>query len=222
MAPDAPSSHLYTASWERCMPDTCTARFWTDSSLQELVETFYPGLAAVYNSSPVPVLKWDMARYLILHRHGGIYRDSDYECTAPRGSFSLLQPDMYVHVVESRWRFNERVQNSLMASVPGHPLWIDLAYDIAHVASKGWCRNREGLVDVLASTGPQRLERWVASPEYVACVNVLPWQTYFEGDQAWHHGNVSWVNSVYNSSSLKKECGCSDESCKVRGFVCKD
>ena len=166
-------------------------------------------------------------RYLILHTYGGIYRDSDYECTAPPGQFTLGSDDLPLHVVESRWKFNEWVQNSLMASVPGHPFWMDLANDVVRTGLKGWCRQHNGRIDVLASTGPQRLEKWIAMPEYVSCVNVLPWRRYFgeaekgRGDMAHHHGAVSWGPQM-QLETYNLSCGCTDEACKVRGHICKE
>mmetsp|Transcript_7571 Transcript_7571/g.19201 ORF Transcript_7571/g.19201 Transcript_7571/m.19201 type:complete len:339 (-) Transcript_7571:157-1173(-) len=218
--PKKSETHQFTPSWERCMPRNCSTMFWTDEQLHALVEDRYPAFLEMYSSAPLDVLRWDFARYLILHAYGGVYRDADYECTAPDRSFSL--PAGEIHVVESPWKFNEHVQNSLMAGVANHPFWMEVAMNVAHVARHGWCRNSDGKVDVLASTGPTRVEKWAAHPRYVQCVYVLPFEEYFHGHgMSKHHGHASWTGQAV-SDNVARRCGtCTDEGCKVRGYVCQ-
>lgn len=98
-------------------------------------------------------------------------------------------------MVESPYKFNEILQNSLMASTRGHPIWMDIMQDVLFVADHGWCINRDGNYDVLASAGPTRLEKWVTHPKYAGCTNLLPFESYFNGQdvhatKAIHHNRA--------------------------------
>ena len=200
--PQREDSHQFVGSWKRCLPSNCKVMFWTDETLLDLVNSTYPQYLDLYVKAHLPVYRHDMARYLMLHAYGGIYTDNDYECTAPDRGFTLPfnvdgsgRGGLPLHVVESPHKKNEHTQNSLIASVRGHPVWIDLMDDIAHVASMGWCITKDGphsLLDgvphVLASTGPKRLDKWVVHPKYAACWNVLPIKAYFQGQE--HPSNI--------------------------------
>jgi hypothetical protein len=88
---DDAKSHEFVDSWRRCMPPEapCRTMFWTDDLLNQLVATKYPQFWEIYSAAPIDVLRWDMSRYMVLHAHGGIYFDNDYECRAPPGKFVL-------------------------------------------------------------------------------------------------------------------------------------
>jgi hypothetical protein len=138
--------------------------------------------------------------------------------------------------VESPYKFNENVQNSLMASTRGHPIWMDVMHDIANAANHGWCKSRKGTFDVLASAGPTRLEKWVQHPKYVACTNLLQAENYYNGQdvhtsQAFHHNMNSWVPQSKRKSILSRvcfpplcmrraACGCQHEDCWTHGRLC--
>ena len=69
-------------------------------------------------------------RYLYLHYYGGVYADLDTECT--RSFESLLAKPLIFGGMEKKewvpWNSNLSVivQNSFMASVSGHPFWMEV------------------------------------------------------------------------------------------------
>lgn len=64
-------------------------------------------------------LRADIARYEILHAFGGVYVDCDMESRKP------LDPLMD-DTCWAAWEDGEYVNNAMLASVPGHPLWADV------------------------------------------------------------------------------------------------
>lgn len=53
---------------------------WNESMVEQLLRDKYPYLENLYYSYERWIHKIDMARYIILHQHGGIYADIDIEC----------------------------------------------------------------------------------------------------------------------------------------------
>lgn len=131
------------ASWERAFPGH-TVRYWDDDDMERLVRDVYPQFARVYGAYTRQIQRADMARYLVLHAHGGIYADSDYQCV--RG-FAHLLPRGRVSLAESP-HSGEIVQNALMASTPRHPFW---AYVLRELLANVY------VSDVVLSTGPRAL-----------------------------------------------------------------
>ena len=56
---------------------------WTDEENEKLVRTHYPAYLHTYKTFPKNIIRADIIRYLILHRHGGLYLDLDYEMLKP-------------------------------------------------------------------------------------------------------------------------------------------
>jgi alpha 1,6-mannosyltransferase len=51
--------------------------FWGDADLELFVQKFHPFIYQVYKNLPQPILKADLARYLLLETFGGVYSDLD-------------------------------------------------------------------------------------------------------------------------------------------------
>lgn len=66
-------------SWKRLNPDW-EYRFWTDEDNLKLCQEEFPELLDIYTSYQFDIQRADVARYMILCRHGGLYADIDAEC----------------------------------------------------------------------------------------------------------------------------------------------
>jgi len=131
---------------------------WTDADNLALVDTHYPQLGALYRGYPYPIQRVDMIRYLILHRHGGVYADLDLECFRSiedllNGHTCLLSVESEAHnAIHQRSRI---VSNAFMASVPRHPLFEAVIDDLCNHQSRETKPDRI----VLDTTGPLMLTR---------------------------------------------------------------
>jgi hypothetical protein len=96
--------------------------FWDDNDLDILIKNHYPEYLDYYNNLPFHIMRIDFARYCIMHRFGGIYADMDMFCY--KNFYPELNNEIYF--VESLYASDseEKVQNSLMCSVPDHKFFL--------------------------------------------------------------------------------------------------
>ncbi|KQI71378.1 hypothetical protein AN191_13305 [Loktanella sp. 5RATIMAR09] len=146
-----PVPKAWPESWKRLNPDW-EYRLWTDDDLLAFVQRNYPELETLYLSYPKPVQRADMARYLILHHHGGVYADIDTECM---GSLDLIADEHRIvfsaEPVEQAFHAHRLgmdlvLSNAVMASPQGHPFWPYLC--------EAMVRCQHGKAHVLETTGP--------------------------------------------------------------------
>jgi mannosyltransferase OCH1-like enzyme len=99
--------------------------FWSDEDLESFVKTRYPSFYPTYQAFDKHIKRVDSVRYLILHYYGGLYVDMDFECL--RNLDPLLEEKQ---IVLGRMGYDaiyaHSLPNALMASVKGHPFWMDV------------------------------------------------------------------------------------------------
>lgn len=132
----APSDRSrWPAAWNRCRkswlanfpsPDYAHL-FWDDEDLDWLVRTHRPGIYPLFRGFRRHICRVDLARYVLLHSYGGLYADMDFEC---RRNFFHILPRDRPSAVESPYKNNEFLQNSLMASPVGHPFWNEVIDEV--------------------------------------------------------------------------------------------
>jgi hypothetical protein len=128
-----------------------TSVYWSDESCQQLVQDHFSSFLDTYTSFPHNIQRVDSCRYLLLKQYGGIYADTDFSLHSKL--ITDLIPDG-IGLVESPYRYNENVQNSLMtASAPNLPFW-DKVIELI--------QQRKGSNKILSTTGPKLLDDAVA------------------------------------------------------------
>lgn len=110
-------------TWKYDYPDW-EYRFWDAERMNAFVQECYPQYWEAYSGFRYNVQRWDVIRYLILDKIGGMYVDFDYESLRPmdglladRQCCFSQEPLSHCRLAKKNLIFN----NSLMASVPGHP-----------------------------------------------------------------------------------------------------
>jgi mannosyltransferase OCH1-like enzyme len=126
-------------TWRRFHP-AWEHRLWTEDDLPGDLE-----LAEAANRLRQPAERADILRLELLHRHGGVYLDADFECLQPIDPL-LDGVTCFLGLLDSG-----RVSNAVIGCVPGHAL---LAKAMAEVRP----RTTYGPVD-REGTGPLLLER---------------------------------------------------------------
>lgn len=101
-------------------------RLWDDADNQALMARHFPALAARFAAIRRGVVRADIARCAFLHAQGGWYMDTDYKLLRPFDP-ALLQHACVLPISRDDDPASPgfRVCNSIMASVPGYPLWAD-------------------------------------------------------------------------------------------------
>jgi len=155
---DVPESWLaLQRTWLSLYPDY-EYHFWTDVDNREFVVRHYPEYLALYDGYPLGIHRAELARYLILRHHGGLYVDLDFEALKPlddllAGASLLfgLEPEAHAAREPVRARGLTRIVcNALMASAPRHPFWDHFLPLVTATGSE---------TNVLDATGPFLLTR---------------------------------------------------------------
>jgi len=117
---------LWRESWRLLFPPPEYEHvLWTDDDCLALVKEHYGWFSPTYESYDRNIKRVDACRYFVLHRHGGLYADLDYE---PLVNFWRYLPTSRVGIVESPHQYSEKHQNSLMSSPPGHDFWPSVVF----------------------------------------------------------------------------------------------
>lgn len=153
--------------------------FWDNDKMNGFLEEHYPHYLPFYQDFKYNVQRWDVIRYLILYKFGGMYVDFDYECIMPmdpllKGKLCCfsMEPKEHAVIFNKESYFN----NALMAVVPGHPFMLEI---IKRVFKKDAGFYEDKMMEVLQTTGPlmlmdvyeQYLEKeeiYLIPPEYVS------------------------------------------------------
>ncbi|HEY5225673.1 MAG TPA: glycosyltransferase [Methylovirgula sp.] len=207
VVPDAVSAYVDT--WRRLHPDW-QYRLWTDADLAELVDSRFPEYRDIYHGYPLPIMRADFGRYLVLKAFGGIYADLDAEALAPfepllNSGVPVFAEEPPSHTqLEFVWRrgFARLVSNAVIASPPDHPFW-DYFLNLLRR-----CRAASNPLD---ATGPFVLTAAIDSAPLAEKPQVLPAEVFSPFDKfgepvprsscevkilAHHHWIGSWYKAV--------------------------
>ena len=162
-----PEMAKYVASWKRHNPEW-TLRLWTDGEILRLIKAEMPYFAetalTLFDSG---VERADIARYVILYLHGGVYADLDMEALQPigpllerhalSGTGVVLGAEPTEHARAQGGR-NLLVCNAVIASVKGHPFWREVFAHIERKAKELAASKAKGSwVSPVDTTGPVML-----------------------------------------------------------------
>lgn len=118
---DPMPDHLaaYVATWAEHHPKW-GHRLWGEGDLDWLTnQRLYD--EAEKHTPAVGQFRSDVARYEILHRHGGVYVDADFECLRPLDELLTGVRCFAAWETDGVW-----VNNAIMGAEPGHPLFAEL------------------------------------------------------------------------------------------------
>lgn len=169
-----------------------------------------PDVLEAYNSLPVPVLKADFFRYLILLARGGIYTDIDTTALVsttdwipeevPRSTIGLIV-GIEADPNRTDWRdwYSRRIQfcQWTIQAKPGHPVLRDIVAtiteDILRMKKKGILKNGKMDKSIVEFTGPAV---WTD-----AIFNYLNDPTYFKMEGK----NITW--EAFTGMEIAKKVG---------------
>lgn len=149
------------------MPDW-EYRFWTDATVDIMVQEVFPQHLKVFRTIQRGVVKADIARYMYLFACGGFYFDLDYkllraideetlshECVLP---LSRGRSDAPAHLTEISYE-HFLLCNAVMGSEAAQPFWADFITQI--FSTKGLAELTESRV--VEVTGPDGLTAFYLS-----------------------------------------------------------
>jgi hypothetical protein len=165
-------------TWLNKNPDL-TYTLHDDQDADVFVNRHYQGpVQDVYRAFPIPIMRADLWRYLVIYVHGGIYGDVDVECITPIKDWfpprRRIPDDKYDHYMDdvpnAEPYFNlswddcaavvgmehaDHISNWTFAAIPGHPFFRTLIELIIERAQKGIQTWNDDVVH--RHTGPQMM-----------------------------------------------------------------
>ena len=129
---------------------------WTDDDIAEYVATQFPERQEFFRALPLDVHRWDLFRYMLLQRQGGLYVDMDIEPSRPFDELFASGAELRLfreHPQDARrWRRTSILANAVICCVPGAPLMSALIDAICSLRSISATR-----AGVCEQTGPVML-----------------------------------------------------------------
>jgi mannosyltransferase OCH1-like enzyme len=173
----------YRQSWIDKHP-TYQYMFWDEGSIKHLVSSYPKEVQTCFESLPHMIQKIDMAKFLILFKHGGLYADVDSECLKPFTVLLNSKANIILTEVNVDWiglfiaysrLIGKALQNCLMGGSAHHPFWlhcIDLVIQESLTPHR-WYETR--VKYIFRTTGPGLLTKaYETYPGGQNEINVLP------------------------------------------------
>lgn len=158
-------------TWQRFHPDW-KYMFWTDDDNRALVAEHFSWFLETYDGYEYNIQRADAIRPMILFMYGGLYVDCDIQALRPVDS--EMRGDLCLLLSKNMGG----VTNSVMASCPGHPFWINVLQQMVLRRDDWWGGIKHATV--MNTTGPNVidycLKNWI---EAKGKVTMLPTDKFF-------------------------------------------
>ena len=171
--------------------------FMTNDDNRAFVEQHFPDFLPYYDGFKYPIMRADAIRYMWLYVSGGLYVDLDIEIMKPLDDLFTHGELFVVPSGNTAWVLT----NSFMASVPGHPVWLDVIDEMKKPPSPLWITKH---MQIIGQTGPAMLDRVVKRSkhpytvlprlELMRCTQCDPTPCFFEGTYIRHLEGMSWCS----------------------------
>lgn len=226
-SPEVPSHYSELVKTWRNKNRSWVYRLWDDSSINELIDIHYPSLQPIYSEIPLPVMKADLARYLILNAKGGLYIDLDYECFKPIGR--LLSKECVIGLEprsSAKYHgYDYLLGNAFIASTTEHPFISFLIEsslkkiamtDAAKVSRYDYAMSTTGpfMVNAAYRSYNQPKSIKLLKPELIAPLSSSEIRSHATGDEdfserlyksyALHYFLGSWLTTVEDVTLTEK------------------
>lgn len=150
-------------TWKTNHP-TWQYEYWDKERIEAFIHKYFPHLLDLYFGYKHNVQRWDVIRYLILFKIGGVYVDFDYECIEPLDDYLsdkrccfALDPTEHARIFNKEYI----VTNAFIATEPNHPFLREVIENLeVYKDSSG----EDIFENVLNTTGPYYItalyEKW--------------------------------------------------------------
>lgn len=140
---------------------------YDDADLLDFVKEHYPALLPVYEGLPSNIERTDTWRYLVLHKLGGVYADSDVKCMQPISTWNQengFDAAMIVGIAKRNMKTGDtrEFNQFVIAAMPGHPvlatMGMVISSNLAYTFLKGLDKVVKGKKhdeQILFRTGPK-------------------------------------------------------------------
>lgn len=149
--------------------------FWDKKRMETFINNFFPEMKNIYFGYKYDIQRWDIIRYLILYKIGGLYVDFDYECLQTfdgiiedeQKCYFAMETEEHCQAFDKKIYFN----NALMITPPHHLFFKNI---IDHLYSATQSYSLGKFQDVLRSTGPLMLTQLYEKFNEKETIKLLP------------------------------------------------
>lgn len=139
---------------------------YDDADLLDFVQEHYPELLPIYKALPSNIERTDTWRYLVLHKLGGVYADSDVKCMQSISTWNQendFDAALLVGIAKRNMKTGDTKEFNqfVMAAMPGHPVLATMpmviAGNLAYSHLRGMAMHGRGKKydeQILMRTGP--------------------------------------------------------------------
>lgn len=188
--------------------------FWTDSTLDDFIKKYYPGIWDFYDSGLEYIIqKIDFIRLLLIYHYGGVYLDLD--SLAVKNTDSILKyPCSFINTkkhdsfLDSKYTFI--INNAFIAAEPRNNFIRKIMMDIINYKDpdnyKDYCSFNPTYTKILKSAGPLCVTDSYLSYLYRNLVNLLPNSYYYGLDYSKDMSPSEIINYGLNFSHSIEDC----------------
>jgi len=173
--------HPMQQSWKEIHPHW-EYYLWDQKKIEQLIEESYPDVYETYTKLPRMIQKIDFAKYIILHKYGGVYVDMDMKSLKCLDDLFEKYPDKDLFAAEldigctSKWCLSIWVateskyvngplyNNAFFACIPEHKFWKDVINEVSHNRHRKWYQTFTQ--HLLNSTGPMMITHVLRSKNH--------------------------------------------------------
>ena len=166
---------VFSDTWKKHHP-TWEYIFWDEERINHFMKDFYPQYLTAYKSFKYDIQRWDVIRYLILEKIGGVYVDFDYECLSPfddmlKGNSCCFasEPSEYRKTFSKEIYFN----NALMASITNHP-FMKIIIEAVFKEPDNVKTYPDKFMEVLKTTGPLLITSLYEQYDFRESIYLIP------------------------------------------------
>jgi len=149
---------------------------WDNENAYAFLEENFENWLPFYEQLTHNVQRFDLLRYLILIKYGGVYVDADYECLDSidillenqKIAFGL-EPENYAKFHQS----NYFIGNCFMASIPQHPFLIEFIDCLKKNITISNVNKKDKYWYVMSTTGPIALNQFYHQYQHKELVGLI-------------------------------------------------
>ena len=170
-------------------------RFWSNEKIENLIKTHFPSKYSEWLHIPKIIQKCDIARFMIIYVHGGIYTDLDFYGVRPLELLTNVSGNKPVWFFHEPLEHNNKLYNGFFGSVKKHPIllkWINQMFQNIKLGGT-----------VMNTSGPTAFKKFMPT-EFTMCLNKTKYVMPFYGRHSLLSKN--WDNECFDPVVMTRWC----------------
>lgn len=156
-------------SFKKFNPDW-SIYFWDDDKIDELINIYFPNYKLDFNKIEKIINKCDIARFMVLYVHGGIYVDLDFYCIRSLNELTQFDILLFREISEHEYRGGQLL-NGFVGMIPGRQDCLNFIDNMFYNLK---IKNKKDINYVMDTTGPRAFYEFFKDYDYFSGCSVSP------------------------------------------------